>query len=106
MNSQVMNSQVNRRAFLKTSAAGLSFAFTLTADPRALIGEAAAADGPLSANIWVTIATDGTISVVSPAAEMGQGTFTTLPAVLADELDADWAKVKPVYPPEWNEKKY
>ena len=37
---------------------------------------------------------------------MGQGTFTALPAVLADELDADWAKVKPVYPPEWNEKKY
>ena len=43
---------------------------------------------------------------MSPAAELGQGTFTTLPAVLADELDADWAKVKPVYPPEWNEKKY
>src|SRR5262249_50321766 len=55
---------------------------------------------------WVTIATDGTIAIVSPAAELGQGTFTTLPAVLADELDADWAKVKPVYPPEWNEKKY
>ena len=97
---------INRRDFLKESAAGLTFALTLSADPRALMGEAAAADGPLSANIWVTIATDGTISVVSPAAEMGQGTFTTLPAVLADELDADWAKVKPVYPPEWNEKKY
>src|SRR5262245_58371051 len=97
---------VTRRHVLKASAAGLSFAFTLAADPRAIIGKAAAADGPLSANIWVTIATDGTISIVSPAAEMGQGTFTTLPAVLADELDADWAKVKPVYPPEWNEKKY
>jgi isoquinoline 1-oxidoreductase subunit beta len=97
---------VTRRDVLKQTAAGLTFALTLHADPRALIGEAAAADGPLSANIWVTIATDGTISIVSPAAELGQGTFTTLPAVLADELDADWAKVKPVYPPEWNEKKY
>jgi isoquinoline 1-oxidoreductase beta subunit len=97
---------VNRRDVLKQTAAGLTFALTLQADPRALIGEAAAADGPLSANIWVTIATDGTVSIVSPAAELGQGTFTTLPAVLADELDADWARVKPVYPPEWNEKKY
>src|SRR5215510_10442588 len=97
---------VSRRDILKQTAAGLTFALTLQADPRALVGEAAAADGPLSANIWVTIATDGTISIVSPAAELGQGTFTTLPAVLADELDADWAKVKPVYPPEWNEKKY
>src|SRR5262245_47634679 len=73
---------VARRDFLKTSAAGLSFAFTLVADPLALIGDTAAADGPLPANIWVTIATDGTVSIVSPAAEMGQGTFTTLPAVL------------------------
>ncbi len=97
---------VTRRDVLKQTAAGLTFALTLQADPRALVGGAAAADGPLSPNIWVTIATDGTITIVSPAAEMGQGTFTTLPAVLADELDADWAKVKPVYPPEWNEKKY
>jgi isoquinoline 1-oxidoreductase beta subunit len=37
---------------------------------------------------------------------MGQGTFTTLAAMFADELDADWAKVRPVLPPEWDEKKY
>src|SRR5262245_61222157 len=97
---------INRRDFLKESAAGLTLALTLSVDPRALMDDAAAADGPLSANIWVTITTDGTISIVSPAAEMGQGTFTALPAVLAEELDADWAKVKPVYPSEWNEKKY
>ncbi len=37
---------------------------------------------------------------------MGQGTFTTLAAVLADELDADWSQVRVVNPPVWDEKTY
>src|SRR6266571_5160534 len=92
-----MNNHFNRRDFLKTSAAGLSFAFTLAADPRALISAAAAADAPLSASAWITIATDGTITIVSPAAEMVHGYFKALRIagaqarrVLLDAIAAKW----------------
>jgi isoquinoline 1-oxidoreductase beta subunit len=92
----------NRREFLARAA---GFTLFLGVAPDTLMGEALA-DAPLSPNVWLTISTDGTITIVSPAAEMGQGTFTTLPAVLAEELDADWSRVRAIFPPEWNEKKF
>jgi isoquinoline 1-oxidoreductase beta subunit len=97
-----MQADTNRREFL-SGAAGLTL--LLRVSPDTFIGEAWA-DAPLSPNVWLTISTDGIITIVSPAAEMGQGTFTALPAVLAEELDADWSKVRAVFPPEWNEKKF
>ena len=48
----------------------------------------------LTANIWVTIGSDDIVTIQYPGTEMGQGTSTALPLVLADELDADWDKVK------------
>src|SRR6516165_9423407 len=98
MHNQIRtDARLTRREFV-IAATGLTL--TLTLSPEPMLREAFA-DVSLPINIWVTIATDGTISIVSPAAELGQGTFTTLPAVLADELDADWAKVRPIQPPEW-----
>ena len=46
----------------------------------------------LAPNLWLTIGADGTITIVSPAAELGQGSFTSLPLILAEELDADWTQ--------------
>ncbi len=100
-----MTIEINRRSFLGSAVAGLTLGFTLVPDGLALAG-AAPADTSLSPNLWLTIATDGTITIVSPASELGQGTSTTLPAVLADELDADWSMVKIVLPPEWDDVKY
>src|SRR5215475_1739862 len=98
-----MNTHRSRRDFLKESA-GLTLALTVA--PIGLAEEAAATEAPFAPSVWLTIATDGTISIVSPAAEMGQGSFTTLPLIIAEELDADWAKVKPILPPAWDDKKY
>jgi isoquinoline 1-oxidoreductase beta subunit len=97
--------EIDRRDFLKATAAGLTLALTLEIDRSALIG-GAFADAPFKASLWVTIAADGTITIVSPPAEIGQGTFTALAAVLADELDAHWSQVKIAYPPVWDEKTY
>ncbi|HLH95090.1 MAG TPA: molybdopterin cofactor-binding domain-containing protein [Xanthobacteraceae bacterium] len=101
-NQNRTDAHLTRREFV---TAATSLTLTLTLSPYPMVREANA-DAPLPINIWVTIETDGTISIVSPAAELGQGTFTALPAVFADELDADWSKVKPVYPPVWDEKLY
>ena len=101
-----MSTPISRRRLLERTAAGLTFTFTIAADPLALAREAAAAQTPYSLNLWVTIGTDGTITIVSPAAELGQGSFTTLPLILAEELDADWSKVRMTYPPVWDGKKY
>ena len=83
---------VSRRGFVK-GAAGLTFSFALGG---ALLGrpsEVYAADGA-KLNAYVTIAADNTITILCPASEMGQGVLTALPLILAEELDADWSKVK------------
>ncbi len=78
---------LNRRDMLAGSA-GLTFAFALG------VGESAQAQAAGKLNAYVSIATDGTITIMAPAPEMGQGVNTALPLIIAEELDADWAKVK------------
>lgn len=46
-------------------------------------------------NAFVRIAEDDTIAIALPQSEMGQGVFTALPMLVAEELDADWARVQP-----------
>jgi len=80
--------KTTRRDFLITSATiagGLCLHGTF---------ESARANGPVSLNAWVKIASDNTVTLVVSQAEMGQGIQTTLPAVIADELGADWSRVR------------
>ncbi|WP_297811062.1 molybdopterin cofactor-binding domain-containing protein [uncultured Methylophaga sp.] len=59
-------------------------------------------DDPL---VFVSIAEDGTVTIVAHRAEMGQGVRTSLPMVVADEMEADWEQVKVVQAP-GDEEKY
>jgi isoquinoline 1-oxidoreductase beta subunit len=67
--------------------------------------EIATERGGKSLTPWVSIAADGTITIMSAATEMGQGSMTALPLIIAEELDADWGKVK-IVPAPVNEKIY
>jgi isoquinoline 1-oxidoreductase beta subunit len=80
------------------TAGGLTFAFSVAGG---LTGRAAQVFAAESArmNAWVTIGADDVITVMMPVCEMGQGTLTALPMILAEELDADWSKVKAEYAP-------
>jgi isoquinoline 1-oxidoreductase subunit beta len=57
------------------------------------------------ASVFVSIAPDGTVSIVCHRAEMGQGVRTSMPMIVADELEADWSRVKVVQAP-GDEKRY
>src|SRR2546428_1674579 len=97
---------VTRREFM-VGAAGLTFGVLLpgcaglrSMEPQgAMLAAAAPATSPQAINPWVSIATDGAIYIQSPAVEMGQGSLPSLPLIVAEELDADWAKVRMVPAP-------
>ena len=97
-----MNTHVRRflpvsRRQIMIGAAGLSFAITLGRGVDA--AEIASERSGEVLTPWVSIAPDGTITIMSAAAEMGQGSMTSLPLIIAEELDADWSKVQIVPAP-------
>jgi isoquinoline 1-oxidoreductase beta subunit len=81
---------LSRRDALKT-AAGLTFGLALSLGGAE---SAIAQGGGAVQTAWVTIQTDGTVTIMSPAAEMGQGSRTALALFIAEELDVDWSRVK------------
>jgi len=91
-----LNAPLSRREVM-IGAAGLSFAFALGSKADAATLAIEGSGKALSP--WVSIAPDGTITIMSAATEMGQGSLTSLPLILAEELDADWSKVKIVTAP-------
>ena len=91
----------SRRGFLKSTlltTGGLMLGFSwfnAEASAPVVINEAAGAAG-LGFNSYLSIATDGTITIFSPNPELGQNIMTSFPMIVAEELDADWTQVKVV----------
>ncbi len=96
-NAPVETATLSRRSFLKVTggtAAGLVIGFSLPTVPSAEAANAAAQFNP-----FVRIAPDGVVTVIVKHLDMGQGTFSALATLVAEELDADWSQVQGDYAP-------
>ena len=89
--SEILN--LSRRDFLKTGAAaggGLVLGLYLPLGNRI----ANAQQKTFAPNAFIRIGTDDSVTVIVNHSEMGQGVYTALPMLVAEELDADWSKVR------------
>src|SRR4029077_13212949 len=84
----------SRRAFLKTaaaSAAGLTSCFHRSGPLSRALADTSKDFVP---NAFLRIAPDNSVTVIAKHLEMGQGTYTSLATIVAEELDADWAQIR------------
>ena len=92
MQQEIIRSRLSRRELLKGSAAaGLLLAFYLP--QRAGSGAAPAREAEFAPNAFIRIEPDGRTVLVMPQVEMGQGVYTSIGLILAEELDANYAQV-------------
>src|SRR5438876_12255140 len=94
-----IDTNISRRGGL-AGLGGLTFCIAVGNDGVRLMSQAQAntlANAPVTP--WVRIAPDGRITILSAGAEMGQGSMTSLPLIIAEEMDADWSKVKIEFAP-------
>mgnify|MGYP006090885317 CR=1 FL=1 len=84
---------LKRRSFIKSSAltaTGLMIGFSF--NPKNSLAVNTKVRNELG--MWIRILSDGTITLIVPSSEMGQGVNTSLPMILAEELEADWESIK------------
>jgi len=92
--------KISRRAFLQAGAAaglGLTLGFYLPAADAQHTGggrRTRSAPAVFAPNAFIRIGSDDSVTVIVKHLEMGQGTYTGLPTLVAEELDADWGQVR------------
>ncbi|MGB5484987.1 molybdopterin cofactor-binding domain-containing protein [Parasphingorhabdus sp.] len=84
---------LNRRKFLIGGAAGAGLVVAWAIWPRSYEPNVAATENEQVFGAFLKISENGQVTVVVPQSEMGQGVYTVLPQILADELGADWRTV-------------
>src|SRR6185436_4783839 len=93
-----MSKTLNRRTFLKVSAAGGAFLIGGYV-PGLRESSTAEAAGLFEPNVWVQIGADDAVTIMLSQLEMGQGVMTSMPMLVAEELDVDFNKIKTKWAP-------
>jgi isoquinoline 1-oxidoreductase beta subunit len=93
----MMNKPISRRSFLKIT--GLTIAVSATPFGYSVINASARKEGSFKPNVWFEITPNNKITITLGIAEMGQGSRTALPMIIADELEADWKQIRIVQGP-------
>ncbi|MGF1624296.1 MAG: molybdopterin cofactor-binding domain-containing protein [Alphaproteobacteria bacterium] len=94
----IQDMRISRRSALK-GAAGLVIGMTLPAGAGRLAQAAGGAPAAFAPNAFVRIGADGIVTVLCKHLEMGQGPFTGMATLVAEELDADWAQIRVEHAP-------
>jgi isoquinoline 1-oxidoreductase beta subunit len=90
-----MKTDLTRRQFLKMTGTGLAIAVATTSTGFRLLSAAELEKtGSFQPNVWLEVLANNTVIVTVNKSEMGQGVYTSLPMIVADELDADWKNVR------------
>ena len=85
--------KLKRRSFIKSSTlAATSLIIGFTYDPQKSLAAKTKIKNELG--IWIRISSDDTITLIVPSSEMGQGVNTSLPMIIAEELDATWESIR------------
>src|SRR5437773_4009129 len=94
-----MASTLSRRTFLKVSAAAGGALVVGGYLPGLRDVDTATAAGFFEPNVWVKIGADDSVTIMLSQLEMGQGVMTSMPMLVAEELDIDWTRIKTVWAP-------
>src|SRR5205085_11962981 len=93
MARETMRRGPTRRQLLIGGGAGIGLLVAWKFWPRSYVPNLRAREGETVYNAWLKIGRDGHVTVAVPQAELGQGAYSALPQILADELGADWRTV-------------
>lgn len=91
------NIPITRREFMQKSLSGAGLILAVSISPFGIrvinAASTSASSSTFSPSVWIKITADDRVTIVVNKSDMGQGVYTALPMIVADQMDADWSRV-------------